>query len=46
MYSNAPEMTPVSYPNNSPPNVEIAVSLMRNRFCAGEAGPDGAAAPP
>ncbi len=34
-------MTPVSYPNSRPPNVEMAVSLMRNLFWAGEAGPGG-----
>ncbi len=30
MYSRAPEMTPVSYPNNSPPRVAITVSWVRN----------------
>jgi hypothetical protein len=26
---SAPEMTPVSYPNSNPPNVEITVNLIR-----------------
>ena len=29
MYSSAPEMTPVSYPNSRPPSVEMAVSLIK-----------------
>jgi hypothetical protein len=34
MYSRAPEMTPVSYPNSNPPRVEITVSLTKKRLCA------------
>ena len=33
MYKSAPEITPVSYPNSNPPNVEITVNLIRNRLC-------------
>jgi hypothetical protein len=29
MYNRAPEITPVSYPNKSPPRVEITVSRPR-----------------
>ncbi len=36
MYNRAPEMTPVSYPKSSPPRVDMTVSLMRNRLCAGD----------